>query len=136
MPPPLPTLQDFVWRKCTMQTGKRISPLSRFSALSAVVPAQAGTTAESQCRSPDGAKRHPGALPLGNAVPHFVAAQCGLRRYGASALDIRHQPFAECGERGIILPKRTIDEIPGLPLGHREPERRDQPARGEIVLDI
>src|SRR5262245_8567335 len=44
------------------------------------VPAFAGTTAESQCRSPDGAKRNPGrTCPLATLFPHFADAPCGLQ---------------------------------------------------------
>ena len=35
------------------------------------------------------------------------------------ALDIRHQPIAKRDESRIILPKRAVNEISGLPLGHR-----------------
>src|SRR5262245_12254606 len=80
-----------------------------------------------------------------SAVPRHYAAAYGspafagtttVSQSGASALDIRHQPFAERDQRCIVLPKRTIDEVPGLPLRHRKLERRDQPAGGEIILDI
>jgi RNA polymerase sigma factor (sigma-70 family) len=33
------------------------------------------------------------------------------------ALGIRHQPIAERGECRIVLPKRAVNEMPGLPLG-------------------
>ena len=35
------------------------------------------------------------------------------------ALDIFHQPIAERDESRIVLPKRAVKKIPGLPLGHR-----------------
>src|SRR3954470_6439367 len=47
------------------------------------------------------------------------------------ALDIRHQPIAERDQRRIVLSKRAVNQIPGLPLGYRQFERRDQAARAK-----
>src|SRR5215470_3208386 len=46
------------------------------------------------------------------------------------------QPASQHREPGVVLAKGTIKQIPGALLRHRDRERRDQPAFGEILLDI
>ena len=47
-----------------------------------------------------------------------------------------HDPAAEGGEVALLGPERAIDQVPAHALGHRQRKRRDQPAGGEVVVDI
>src|SRR5438105_11044887 len=45
-------------------------------------------------------------------------------------------PAPERDEIALLALEASIDQIPAHALGHAKRERRDQPSRGEIVVDI
>src|SRR3954447_5010710 len=76
------------------------------------------------------ARGAPASTVSGRLLDHTFA---GLERPQPTtstwiALNIRHQPIPKRDESRIVLPKRAVNQIPGLPLGYRQLEVRDQAA--------
>src|SRR5215813_2258028 len=47
-----------------------------------------------------------------------------------------HDPAAERGKVTLLGAEAAIDQVPAHALGHAQAKGRDQPARGQIVIDI
>src|SRR5258708_19725557 len=47
-----------------------------------------------------------------------------------------HDPAPERDEVALLGLKAAIDQVPAHALGHAQRKRRDQPSRGEVVVDI
>src|SRR4051812_28475112 len=63
--------------------------------------------------------------------PVAVRSPARLRARGGA-----HDPGAEGLKCRLVTPALAIDQIPVLAFRHRLRERRDQPARVEVVVDI